>query len=637
MLSHERRRTWLIWLWVLLALWSSACTKGARRAETPLPGPTAVSADAVVTVDARQVRGTLPHGLWGTNLTSQAPAAETVDDPTFVQAARQLGITVVRWPGGNNADAYDWKRNENIRPGRRLPATDRVDLLRLIQFTRALGAEPSITVNFGTMSAQDAADLVAFLNGPADTPWGAQRAALGYPEPLNVRYFEIGNEENQPHMWYYAWTAENPEKYFFGGEEERRGFYDNSSSQEYDPIGAKGDLFKANGDPNQTYTLRFPPVREVRVWWAASRQEAESRQLEEWKPVDDLNDQPADAHVYILDEATGTLRFGDGTHGAIPPAESFFLVEYTTYDHDGFLAFARAMRAAPSSVPIQIGAAVLPFRDGEPIANADQMREIFAAMDFYVRHQYGASFDKKGWATYAGRRQIASGRVAFLQAIHQRVTDYLTSIGAEAPPAIAITEWNIFLDKRFWTINRTLEGGVIAAEWFIRLLNDVNETVPVLYANQFALHGGNLALIRSQRDDAIAPIGHVFQGFSDWPGSQLVATEVISPEALAYDQRVPLVAAAAAMSPDRHTLRIALVNNAETESLRVALHLEGFTITGGQMQRLAADDYTANNDRSPDVVTLRSKPLPPSLDALSLPPHSVTFLVLTGQTEAPRP
>jgi len=587
---------------------------------------------ATITIDASAPGLLIEAGLWGSNLTNLAPAADTVDDAAFVASARQIGVRVIRWPGGNNASAYDWKRNEMIKPGRRVPKPNGVDIADILRFVRDIGAELSVTVNFGTMSAEDAADLVEFLNGPADSPWGARRAELGFPEPIGVRFFEIGNEENQPHMWYYSWTAENPEKYFFGGAEERRGFYDNTSSKEYDPVGAKGDFFRAEGGPNQTYFLRFPPVRDVRVFWAATEEDAENQVFEEWRQVADLGVEAPDARVFTLDAAAGRIRFGDGVYGAIPPAGSYFLVEYTTYGHDGFLDFARAMRAAPSSVPIKIGAAVLPFIDGVPIAEEARMREIFSEMDFYVRHQYGISIPIEEYGSYSARRQIASERVAHLAETYDRVHQYMDVIGLNGPIFIGVTEWNIFLNEDYWHINRTLEGGVIAAEWFIRIL-DAGKTVPVGYANQFALHGGNLALIRNQTNYSIAPMGYVFEGFASWPGSRALPVTVASPEEEAYDRVVPYVVATAALSPDGRTLRVAVVNNAETSVHKAALQIEGFFPASARLWRIEADSYAADNDHNPTSVTLREEPLEVPLATLTLPPHSVTFLKLQASTQ----
>jgi len=42
---------------------------------------------------------------------------------------------------------------------------------------------------------QDALDLVEFANGPASSAWGAKRAAMGHPEPFNMKMLGVGNEQ----------------------------------------------------------------------------------------------------------------------------------------------------------------------------------------------------------------------------------------------------------------------------------------------------------------------------------------------------------------------------------------------------------------------------------------------------------
>jgi alpha-N-arabinofuranosidase len=45
---------------------------------------------------------------------------------------------------------------------------------------------------------QDALDLIEFANGPIDSEWGAKRAAMGHPEPFNLRLLGVGNEQWGP-------------------------------------------------------------------------------------------------------------------------------------------------------------------------------------------------------------------------------------------------------------------------------------------------------------------------------------------------------------------------------------------------------------------------------------------------------
>lgn len=42
---------------------------------------------------------------------------------------------------------------------------------------------------------QDALDLIEFANGSTDTEWGALRAEMGHPEPFNLKFIGIGNEQ----------------------------------------------------------------------------------------------------------------------------------------------------------------------------------------------------------------------------------------------------------------------------------------------------------------------------------------------------------------------------------------------------------------------------------------------------------
>jgi len=45
---------------------------------------------------------------------------------------------------------------------------------------------------------QDALDLIEFANGPVNSKWGKIRAELGHPEPFNLKYLGIGNEQWGP-------------------------------------------------------------------------------------------------------------------------------------------------------------------------------------------------------------------------------------------------------------------------------------------------------------------------------------------------------------------------------------------------------------------------------------------------------
>ena len=64
---------------------------------------------------------------------------------------------------------------------------------------------------------QDARDLIEFANGDATTRWGRLRAEMGHPEPFDMKYLGVGNEQWGPEYIerYKAFTevlrAEHPE------------------------------------------------------------------------------------------------------------------------------------------------------------------------------------------------------------------------------------------------------------------------------------------------------------------------------------------------------------------------------------------------------------------------------------------
>jgi len=80
--------------------------------------------------------------------------------------------------------------------------------------SETIGAEPMPIINCGMSCqfntgetaaldklqpyVQDALDLIEFANGPADSRWGRVRAQMGHPEPFEMKYLGVGNEQWGP-------------------------------------------------------------------------------------------------------------------------------------------------------------------------------------------------------------------------------------------------------------------------------------------------------------------------------------------------------------------------------------------------------------------------------------------------------
>lgn len=120
-----------------------------------------------------------------------------------IAALRRLKPPVIRWPGGCFADDYHWQdgigpresrpRRINIHWGEVIE-TNAVGTQEFVHFCRLVGAEPYLCGNVGSGTVRELRDWVEYANFPGDSTWARQRAADGSPEPLNVNYWGIGNE-----------------------------------------------------------------------------------------------------------------------------------------------------------------------------------------------------------------------------------------------------------------------------------------------------------------------------------------------------------------------------------------------------------------------------------------------------------
>ncbi|MHC4618105.1 MAG: alpha-N-arabinofuranosidase [Planctomycetota bacterium] len=120
-----------------------------------------------------------------------------------VEALKKIKPPVIRWPGGCFADSYHWQ--DGIGPRENRPKRINVHWGRVIEnnhfgthefidFCRQVGAEPMIAANVGSGTPQEMRDWLEYVNLNGDSTLANLRAKNGHPEPFNVRYICIGNE-----------------------------------------------------------------------------------------------------------------------------------------------------------------------------------------------------------------------------------------------------------------------------------------------------------------------------------------------------------------------------------------------------------------------------------------------------------
>ncbi|MFJ1971093.1 alpha-N-arabinofuranosidase [Streptomyces sp. NPDC087903] len=137
------------------------------------------------------------------------PAADEAGLRTDVlELVRELGVTTVRYPGGNFVSGYKWEDSvgpAEDRPRRldlawRSTETNRFGLSEYIDFLRKVGpqAEPMMAVNLGTRGVAEALELQEYANHPGGTALSEQRVAHGDKEPFGIRLWCLGNEMDGP-------------------------------------------------------------------------------------------------------------------------------------------------------------------------------------------------------------------------------------------------------------------------------------------------------------------------------------------------------------------------------------------------------------------------------------------------------
>ena len=205
-------------------------------------------------------------------------------------------------------------------------------------------------VNFATGTPEQAAEEVDYLTGRVGAEridgvdWAALRARNGHPAPYDMLYWEIGNEASSANQLYWRGgaTSQDPTQlYAFGG----------STTFTQQPVATADDYRPSaaisDGAPGQVRQVQYPPVA------AGTGQVFVGSQP--WTETSDLATSPAGADVYTLDRTTGAITFGDGQHGAIPPAGAQITISYTSGPHGGFTAFYAAMKQANPRIRICAG------------------------------------------------------------------------------------------------------------------------------------------------------------------------------------------------------------------------------------------------------------------------------------------
>ncbi|RZS86870.1 alpha-N-arabinofuranosidase [Motilibacter rhizosphaerae] len=123
-----------------------------------------------------------------------------------LKLTRDLGVSLVRYPGGNFVSGYRWE--DGVGPVEQRPSRlnlawhstepNTFGLHEFMTWAAQAEVEPMMAVNLGTRGIEDACNLLEYANHPGGTAWSDLRARNGSPDPFGIRLWCLGNEMDGP-------------------------------------------------------------------------------------------------------------------------------------------------------------------------------------------------------------------------------------------------------------------------------------------------------------------------------------------------------------------------------------------------------------------------------------------------------
>ena len=123
-----------------------------------------------------------------------------------IEMVKELGVPIIRYPGGNFVSGYEWEDGvgpvEN-RPKRldlawRSLEKNEVGVNEFAKWLKKVNSEMMMAVNLGTRGIADACNLLEYCNHPGGTKYSDLRISHGVKEPHNIKVWCLGNEMDGP-------------------------------------------------------------------------------------------------------------------------------------------------------------------------------------------------------------------------------------------------------------------------------------------------------------------------------------------------------------------------------------------------------------------------------------------------------
>ena len=608
----------------------------------------------------------------------------------FTDLYKEAGFGSIRYPGGTISNLFRWKesigpKEERVNqihgfynnPGQGGIAPN-FGLTEVADFAYRddIQSEIVYVYGFGRGSAQDAADLVEYLNAPAGSnpgggvAWADIRKENGHAEPYNVRYFEIGNENNQPgtdgttsQQYWMIGTQDAEKAYVEGGVASftkqyavKKDDWNKAASVSDGTANQVRYMRYANPNPmtgkdGKTLVENFEAVQKGSVEvWVGTDGEGNNHK---WEVVESLDNAGANDQKVTIDYRDGSIHFGDGTHGKIPAKGQQIYVTYKV-KRDGFVAVSKAMKdmtAEINEINAKSGSAekasCYVYSSWETKGFIDKM----AAgnwNDYYdglTIHPYcgdpGADQDKGAFYDSAMRLAENVGI--------QKVKNYVNMLPQGKVPVIS--EYGIFRSTS--PLLRSQTHAVYIAKVlmeYVRLGSPYIQKhclVDWYSSGADSLGPTQQAVIQAVPQTGAnfrffsTPSAKVFELFSNSfaKGTKVVGTEFEHVETLANGTKAY---SAIASKGDDGTLYVTVVNTDRENDKKLRVKVEGVDLTGKtvEVQTLAGESFVDENSLAePDKVTIENSTVTAEGTDLELTAkaHSVMSITVKEKVDPPAP
>lgn len=561
---------------------------------------------------------------------------EMIMDEDFDSLYKESSFGSLRYPGGLVSNLFQWKRaigpvDERLKTihgnPNESPEFPYFGIDEAAKYAEENNSEFIYVYGAGNGSAQDGGDLVEYLNcevgenpnGGID--WAEVRANNGRVEPYDVTHFEFGNEFQFADQGY--WTNAQPNDrlgaYLFGGQFN----FNNELVVEEEDWSAKSG--KGTGEINQRKFIKYAPVIHGSVILKVGE--------ETWSSVEGFEG-VGSKKVYMLDEETGEIKFGNGVDGFIPEKGKEIRVSYKA-DKDGYIDVRESMQSVDPTVRLYTS-----------YESLDVITRLGTEYDYdgIAVHPYSGTINSNDPNYYEKILYRAEEKVNTVKEYEDKIKSVLGEEKAKEK-SVTVSEYGIFRDTSRYVKSQ------VSALYTAKLLMGISK-LNVPYANRHCLvdfpYGdvlgpGQQAVIQAIKNDetgdydyVATPSAKIFTLFNQMTGENIIDYTIKNNKSLGNN----LNAIDTMITRDNNdNIYLMVVNSSKNKKINTTFSIKDINLSeySGEVWTVDGPSFdaenTIENSKNVDIDKKNIKIEKGTLN-YDFTPHSLTAIKLTKKDDA---